>query len=86
MKASQKLTICFEQIKTVQRFADVDSKLLPIIAKLELEGDIFGPVCVIIYAPEPIAVSISYNDKPKGPSKLTIFGYEEEEFMAKQYK
>jgi len=86
MKASQKLNICFEQLKTVQRFSDVDSKILPLIAKLELVGDIFGPVCAVIYAPDPIAVSVSYNGKSKGPSKLTIFGYEEEKFMAKQYK
>ena len=85
MKASQKLTICFEQLKTVQKFADVDSKLLPLIAKLEAEGDLFGPACLVIYAPDPIFVSASYFGKAKGPSKPKLFGYDEDEFMKKQY-
>jgi hypothetical protein len=85
MKASQKLTICFEQLKTVQRFADVDLKLLPLIAKLEAEGDLFGPAFVVIYAPEPICVSASYFGKARGPSKPKLFGYDENELMKKQY-
>jgi|GEM_PF-4064691 len=86
MKASQKLNICFEQLKTVQKFADVDSKLLPLITKLEAEGDLFGPACLVIYAPDPIFVSASYFGKSKGPtSKPKLFGYDEDEFMKKQY-
>jgi hypothetical protein len=73
MKASQKLNICFEQLKTVQRFADIDSKILPIVAKLELEGDLFGPVCVVLYEPSAICVTVSYADKSRGPSKPSIF-------------
>jgi len=52
---------------------------------LEAEGDLFGPACLVIYAPDPIFVSASYFGKSKGPNKPKLFGYEEEEFMKKQY-
>ena len=86
MKASQRFVVEIEQLKMVVRFDDLDQKLLPIVAKLEKEGDLFGPVLAVIFAPDPLCVSIRYADKRRGPVKPTIFGYDSDDLMSKQYK
>lgn len=84
MKASQKLKIRFENIETIQRFGDLDNILLPLAAKLEKEGDIYGPVCMVYDG--HMCIAMRYADKRREPVNPTIFGYDSEEFLAKQYK
>lgn len=86
MKASQKFKIEVENLKFVQRFDELDHTLLPLVSKLEKEGDEFGPVYYVIFVPDALCVSMMYADKRRGPVKPTIFGYDSDEFMEKQYK
>lgn len=83
MKASQKLRVEIGDIVNIVRFDSLDPRLLPLVAKLEREGDIYGPV---ILGDSDLFVSIGYYGKRIGPVKPTIFGYESEELLAKQYK
>lgn len=82
MKASQKLIVKIENIKLTVRFDEIDSKLLPLVKKLETEGDKFGPVVTVI---ESVCVTMQYADKSRGPVKPKIFGYDCDELMAKQH-
>ena len=64
------------------RFDELDAKLLPLVKKLEVEGDKFGPVVTVI---DSMCVAIQYADKTRGPVKPAIFGCESDDFLAKQY-
>ena len=83
MKSSQKLIVKVENFKFITKFEDLDKKFYGLVGKLEKEGNEFGPVVEVI---ECLYVSIEYADGKKKPAKQTIFGYDEEEFMKKQYK
>ena len=86
MKKSQKLIVTVENVTMVVRFEDVDEKLLPIIEKLEKEGDTFGAVGGLIeYPGGMLFVSVRYADKTRGSTKKQLFGYEQDEFLKKQY-
>lgn len=85
MKASQKLKFDIEGLVMTVRFDELDSRLLPLVAKLEKEGDLFGPVCEVITLSTSLCVTVTYADKKRGPTKPTIFGFDSDEFMAKQY-
>lgn len=82
MKASQKLRVRVENIAFITRFDQLDTKLLPLVCRLEREGDIYGPVCTVV---DYMAVAIEYADKRRPPVKPTIFGYDADELLAKQY-
>ena len=82
MKKSQKLEVKIENFGNIVRFEDIDKKLLPLVARLEVEGDEFGPVVDVI---DGLCVFIKYADKRRGPVKPTIFGYDSDEFLEKQY-
>lgn len=82
MKKSQKLKVKIENIDNLVRFEDMDKKLLPLVARLEVDGDEFGPVVGVI---DGLCVAIKYADKSRGPVKPTIFGYDSDEFLEKQY-
>jgi len=86
MKASQKFIIKVENLTFIQRFDELDDALLPLVAKLERNGDLYGPVGEVIHTPCALYVSISYADKKRDSVKSTIFGYDADEFMARQYK
>ena len=82
MKKSQKLIVKVENFKFIIRFEDIDKKFLNLVGKLETEGNEFGPVCEVING---YCVTVEYADGKKKPTKRTIFGYEEDEFLQKQY-
>lgn len=82
MKKSQKLKVKIENFENIVRFEDIDKKLLPLVARLEVEGDEFGPVVDVING---LCVTIKYADKSRGPVEPTIFGYDSDEFLEKQY-
>lgn len=82
MKKSQKLKVKIENLENLVRFEDMDKKLLPLVARLEVEGDEFGPVVGVI---DGLCVAIKYADKSRGPVKPTIFGYDSDKFLEKQY-
>lgn len=86
MKGSQKLRVDIEGVEFVTRFDEIDPALLPLVAKLEKDGDKFGPVVDTIVLNTPLCVMMSYADKRRGPVKQTIFGQDADEFMARQYK
>ncbi len=86
MKNSQVLKIDIEGIVNKVRFENISKELLPLVAKLETQGDLFGPATTVFYKNIPLCVSMSYADKARGTTKQTIFGFDAEEFMAKQYK
>jgi|WetSurMetagenome_2_1015567.scaffolds.fasta_scaffold1688519_1 hypothetical protein len=88
MNKSQKLVIDIEGIINIVPFSSLDPKLIPLVKKLEVEGDIFGPVNSVITMKSGLSlfVSISYANGRKGPVKPTILGYDQDEFLAKQYK
>lgn len=84
MKASQLLKVDIEGIVNVVRFDNLSHKLYPIVDKLEEIGDEFGPVIELYNGQH--CVMLSYADKRRGPVKKTIFGYDQDEFMSRQYK
>ena len=86
MKASQKLLITVEFLTFIQRFDELDKQFIPLVEKLEKEGDLFGPVNMVLTKTCDLCISLSYADKKRGPVKPTIFGYNSDEFMDKQYK
>jgi len=65
------------------RFDELDIKLLPLVKKLEVEGNLFGAVNLVI---DNICITLEYADKRIGSVKPTIFGIHCDEFMSKQYK
>ena len=83
MKSSQKLIVKVENFKFVTKFEDLDKKFHALVGKLEMKGNEFGPVVEVI---DCLCVSIEYADGRKKPTKQTIFGYEEDEFLQKQYR
>lgn len=83
MKSSQKLIVKVEEFKFVTRFGDLDKKFHALVGKLEIEGNEFGPIAEVI---DCLCVSIEYADGIKKPTKQTIFSYEEDEFLQKQYR
>ena len=83
MKSSQKLIVKVDNFKFVTKFEDLDKKFHALVGKLEMEGNEFGPVVEVI---DCLFVSIDYADGKKKPTKQTIFGYEEDEFLQKQYR
>lgn len=83
MKSSQKLIVKVENFKFVTKFEDLDKKFHALVGKLEKEGNEFGPVVEVI---DFLCVSIEYADGKKKPKKQTIFGYDADEFMQKQYR
>ena len=83
MKSSQKLIVKVNDFKFVTKFEDLDKKFHALVGKLEMEGNEFGPVVEVI---DCLFVSIDYADGKKKPTKQTIFGYEEDEFLQKQYR
>jgi len=84
MKNNQKLKIAVENYTVTIRFDELDAKLLPLAKKLKLTGDKFGPVTEFDGL---MCISMSYADKSKeGIEEAKIFGYAENEFLAKQYK
>jgi len=86
MRATQKLKINIEGLCNIVEFRNVDVKILPLVVKLEKEGDLFGPVAGVVFNNVSLCVAVSYADERRGPTKQTIFGYDAAEFMAKQYK
>lgn len=88
MKASQVLKVDIEGIVNLVRFDALSPDLHPLVAKLEKDGDLYGPACLVITTKSGVSlcVSISYADKGRGPVKPTIFGYDSDSFLAKQYK
>ena len=82
MKSSQKLIVKVENFKFVTKFEDLDKKFHALVRKLEIKGNEFGPVIEVI---DCLCVSIEYADGKKKPTKRTIFGYDKDEFLAKQY-
>lgn len=84
MKASQKLIVEFEQYKVRVKFSELDSKLLPLAKKLEIEGDNYGPVS---WFDGSMCITMKYADGAKnGTPEAKIFGYPVEEIMAMQQK
>ena len=84
MKPSQKLKVTFEGYTVLVRFDDLDKGLHHLAKKLEIEGDKFGPVG---YFDGTIYIGMKYADKTRdGVPEVKIFGYAEDEFLAKQYK
>ena len=86
MKGSQKLRVDIEGIKFLMRFDEIDPMLLPLAAKLEKDGDEFGPVSGVIVLNTTLCVTMNYADKRRGPVKQTIFGYDADKLMGMQYK
>lgn len=89
MKASQKLVLDIEGIIIKTRFDELPVNLFPLAKKLETEGDLFGPVSLLVdnCAGNGMCVTMRYADKRRGPvEKKKIFGYDADKFMAKQYK
>ena len=88
MKATQKLKVTIEDITNIVMFKDLSSKLLPLVKKLEEEGDIYGPVScsITLQSGITLCVAMSYADYRREKTKVTIFGLPEDEFLAKQYK
>ena len=83
MKSSQKLIVRVENFKFVTKFADLDKKFHALVGRLEKEGNELGPVIEVI---DCLCVRIEYADGRKKPVKQTIFGYEADEFLQKQYR
>lgn len=83
MKATQKLAVTIESFAVVVKFADMSKQFMPAVAKLERDGDEFGPVVMVI---DQLCVTVGYADKKRGPTKPTIFGYDADEFMVRQQK
>lgn len=89
MKATQKLKVDVEGIVNVVAFRDLDPSLKFIVAKLEREGDRFGAATEMVYNHKSgvaLCVMISYADKSRDPVKPSIFGYDSDELLSKQYK
>lgn len=86
MKGNQKLIFLVESLKFVQRFDEIDPALIPVVQKLEREGDQYGPAGMVMFLPSEMYVSVTYADKRRGPVKETIFGYDADEFMSRQFK
>lgn len=84
MKASQKFIVKVENLTFVQRFDELDRALLPLVAKLERVGDLYGPVSEVIFKPCGLCVSITYADKKRDAVKPTIFGFDSDELLARQ--
>lgn len=86
MKASQKFKIKVEELTFAQRFDELDKKSLPLIEKLEKEGDEYGPVVMTLFLPNALCVTAQYYDKRRAPTKPTIFGHDSDELIKMQYK
>jgi len=84
MKASQLLKVDIEGIVNIVRFDNLSPKLYPLVSKLEEVGDKFGPVIEVYNGQQ--CIMLSYADKHRGPVKKTIFGFDQDEFMSRQYK
>jgi len=88
MKPSQKLIVDIEGITNVVAFRDIDVRLHRIVNKLEREGDQFGLATGLItnaMSGVALCVMIGYADKKRGPVKPTLFGYDQDELMEKQF-
>lgn len=83
MKKSQKLRVTVENLSFVCTLDGMDKSLLGIVGKLEKDGDQYGPVVGLV---GDLCVTVTYADGTKPPTKQTIFGYDSEEFLQKQYK
>lgn len=84
MKPSQKLVVGFETYSVKVRFDELDPKLLPLAKKLELAGDMYGPVNTFDGC---MCVTMHYADKRRhGIPEQMIFGYPVEVIMAMQQK
>lgn len=86
MKPTQKIIIKIEKLSFVVAFKDIDKTLLPLVAGLEKFGDEFGPFTCLSFIPQEVCISVMYADKRRGPVKPTIFGFDSDDFMLKQYK
>jgi len=91
MKDSQKLRITIEDIQYETTYGKLDSKLKVFANKLESQ-DAFGKMVGFndVYVGQGNAtlfVKVEYVGKaPKIDGKPKLFGWDEEELMAKQYK
>ena len=84
MKATQLLSFEIDSSFTLKvAFRDVDARLMHLVAKLETTGDQLGPVTEVI---DGKCVCLQYADKRRPATKPTIFGYGQDELLARQYR
>lgn len=89
MKLSQKLIVTIEDVEYRTTYADLDDKLKPLATRLESsEMPILGVSGVHLTSGNAtLYVGIKYaGAAPKASQKEKIFGYDQDKFMAKQYK
>lgn len=89
MKLSQKLIITIEDIEYYTTYADLDDKLKPLATRLEdTDMPILGVSGVHLTSGNTtLYVGIKYAGKvPKTIKKEKLFGYDQDEFLSKQYK
>lgn len=89
MKLSQKLIVTIEDLEYRTTYADLDDKLKPLATRLESsEMPILGVSGVHVTSGNAtLYVGIKYAGAvPKTVKKVELFGYDQDEFMAKQYR
>ncbi len=88
MKKTEKLKLTIDNLFTIETtFDKLPEKFRHIAEKLENEGNQFGGVAVVVLdnnTNQSYCVCLDYVGKIVKP-KNKIFGYAENEFMAKQY-
>ncbi len=89
MKLSQKLIVTIEDVIYRTTYADLDDKLKALATRLEdSDMPILGVSCVHLNSGNAtLYVGIKYAGAvPKTAKKEKLFGYDQDEFMAKQYR